>query len=328
MRIPAEGWLAAALVAGLFSFGCEKVRDPKPAGEDQAAEASPTESKGRTVEAGKLRKVGGPERLKLPAREAAPPAAKPAPGPMVGGKRALFPIPRGMSAVPAGTFWMGCKPEGDPGCDAEKTPGRRVEVGTYFIDRFEVSVADYRTCVEAGFCDTEGLDEAVAEGVAAAGRSWGCNWGVAGRTAHPINCVSREQAAAYCDWANKRLPTSAEWEKAARGTDGRRFAWGNVGFATMAAGDMKAVNIAAAGAYDDGFAGTAPVGSLPSGTSPYGLRNTTGNVMEWVAGDEPVARGNAFTDPPPKVRLTTRRSPPLPPPAVGFRCAQSPPSVE
>ncbi len=326
MQVVSKGWLPVALALGLCSSGCEKVRDPQPASGRGAEKAGPTEPRGPAVKAGKLRKLGGPERLKLPARKAEQGAAgKPVPGPMVGGKRALFPIPRGMSAVSAGTFWMGCKPDGDPGCDADQTPGRRVEVSTYFIDRFEVSVADYRTCVAAGFCDTKGLGQAAAPGAPAAGRQWGCNWGVAGRSAHPINCVSHEQAAAYCNWANKRLPSEAEWEKAARGTDGRRFAWGNADFVTLAAGEMKAVNIAAAGAYDDGFAGTAPVGSFPSGASPYGLRNTTGNVMEWVAGDEPVARGNAFTDPPPRVRLTIRRRPPLPPPAVGFRCAKSPP---
>ena len=165
--------------------------------------------------------------------------------------------------IPAGKFWMGCNEAVDSECDDDEKPYHDVYLDAFSMDRHEVTVAAYGKCVESGKCS-----KAETGGY--------CNTGKSGRTDHPINCVDWAQAAAYCKWAGKRLPTEAEWEKAARGTDGRKYPWGNQNAACSRA------------VMDDGGDGcgkdrTWPVCSKEAGNSPYGLCDMAGNVYEWVS---------------------------------------------
>ncbi|HHH28393.1 MAG TPA: hypothetical protein ENK57_08620, partial [Polyangiaceae bacterium] len=125
--------------------------------------------------------------------------------------------------IPAGPFWMGCS-KVDQQCEDHEKPGRSVELSAFAIDRVEVSVALYTRCVQAGVCDTEHLRGFRLEG-GPHRPSAKCNWGQPSKQNHPMNCVDYEDAHRYCHWAGGRLPTEAEWEKAARGGDGRVFPW-------------------------------------------------------------------------------------------------------
>ena len=154
-----------------------------------------------------------------------------------------------------------------------------------------MTVAQYRACVTAGGCSDEGIASAFWSGAEQPSWSRYCNWPKPERGNHPINCVDWKQAVAFCRWAGKRLPTEMEWEKAARGTDGRKYPWGNVEY--EAAG--RVANIADVQSrvlhpewnmplgYDDGYLDTAPVGSFPAGKTVYGGFDMMGNVWEFAA---------------------------------------------
>jgi formylglycine-generating enzyme required for sulfatase activity len=170
-----------------------------------------------------------------------------------------------------------------------------------------VTVADYRRCVEAKRCtppETGGS----------------CNWGKEERNSHPINCVDWNQAKTFCEWTGKRLPTEAEWEKAARGTDKRTYPWGNEW-------DAKKANVSGDA---DGFAETAPVGSFPAGASPFHALDMSGNVWEWTADWDDkeqkyrVLRGGSWLDKAWYVRVAyrLRYEPGIWLVPIGFRCAQ------
>ena len=162
----------------------------------------------------------------------------------------------GMIEIPAGSFTMGS----DKGLDGEAPP-HQVELSAFWIDKYEVTAEQYQACVAAGSCAAAGTHETT------------CNTGRTDRADHPINCVTWEQAQAYCTWTLKRLPTEAEWEKAARGADGRLFPWG----------DSPSPNSSLLN-YDLSNIGTTrPVGSYPNGVSFYGLHDMSGNVLEWTA---------------------------------------------
>jgi len=156
----------------------------------------------------------------------------------------------GMVYVPAGEFIMGS----DKG-DSDERPVHTVYLDVFYIDKTEVTNAQYRQCVEAGTCDTPVKT---------------IYYDHADYAQHPVVYVSWDDADTYCRWAGKRLPTEAEWEKAARGTDGRTYPWGEGLDCDHAQ-------------YSECDGGTVPVGSKPEGVSPYGALDMVGNVWEWVA---------------------------------------------
>lgn len=136
-------------------------------------------------------------------------------------------------------------------------------VDAFYIDRTEVTVDAYERCVTAGACTPPGTnDDCTAESL---------NWGKPDRANHPINCVSFERALTYCNWLGKRLPAKDEWEKAARGTDGRTYPWGE---------QRPSCRRAVTKECTAGI--TAPVGSRTAGASPYGIFDMAGNVNEIV----------------------------------------------
>ena len=166
----------------------------------------------------------------------------------------------GMVLVPEGEFVMG-QDRGASGDD--ERPQRRIWLDAFYIDRLEVTNAQFKA-----FCDATNR-------IYPNNPNWDSEYFL-GKPERPLVNITYEQARAYCDWAGKRLPTEAEWEKAARGTDGRIYPWGNVweeGLANLA-GDNRGA---------DRFYRTAPVGSFPRGASPYGAEDMIGNVWEWVA---------------------------------------------
>ena len=163
-----------------------------------------------------------------------------------------------MVYVPEGEFTMGSP---DSEGDGDEHPQHTVSLGAFWIDRYEVTNDQFRQCVEAGAC--------VPPTTCDSGEP---TYGEAEKRDHPVVCVNWHDAEAYCRWTGARLPTEAEWEKAARGTDGRRYPWGDEW-------DVGRCNTA-----EGGKGGTMPVGShSPTGDSPYGCADMAGNVWEWVA---------------------------------------------
>ncbi|MEW6543257.1 MAG: formylglycine-generating enzyme family protein [Nitrospirota bacterium] len=199
-----------------------------------------------------------------------------------------------MVFVPAGEFLMG-SPEGTEGFSDER-PQRLVLVSAFWIDRSEVTNDQYDRFVKASGHRAPANPNQSAT-------LWEHGTYLPGSADHPVVNVSWHDAAAYCAWAGKRLPTEAEWEKAARGTNARIYPWGNdwdlarANSASYWAGrtvefkdraEWKAFWVEGEGARlskERGLKGevlTLPVGSFPGGASPYGLFDMAGNVSEWV----------------------------------------------
>ncbi len=182
-------------------------------------------------------------------------------------------------------------------------PAHRVSVDSYCLATHETTVAQYAQCVQGGACtpahrqlDFSALPQDTSLTRSETAHSTQCNGGDARRADHPINCVTHAQAQQYCRWIGGRLPTEAEWELAARGSEGRRFPWGD---APPSSSHFNACGNECARWHrsleleqelqglmfkeDDGFTGTSPVGQFPRGASPQGVSDLLGNVFEWTA---------------------------------------------
>lgn len=176
-----------------------------------------------------------------------------------------------MVNVPAGEFEMGCNFD-DPElpCMPGTYPAHTVYVDGFRIDKYMVTYRRYNECVAAGECTDLYF-------------GGGCNAGMPWNEDHPVNCVDFNQAQAFCEWdGGKRLPTEAEWEKAARGTDGRKFPWGDehpdCDLAVM--NDQPFVEGVMGPGCGSGT--TQPIGTKPDGASPYGAMDMVGNLWEWT----------------------------------------------
>ncbi len=153
-----------------------------------------------------------------------------------------------MVKIPNGPFTMGDN-EGEP----DERPAHEVELETFWIDRTEVTFRQYDRCVSEGYCRVPTVTGRVKD------------------KTMPVTGVSWFDARDYCKWAGKRLPTEAEWEKAARGTDERTYPWGEKLSCTLA--NYRECEIGH----------PMPVGTYPEAASPYGAFDMAGNVWEWVA---------------------------------------------
>jgi eukaryotic-like serine/threonine-protein kinase len=178
--------------------------------------------------------------------------------------------------------------------DADEHPKHPVTLSGYCIDRTEVTVKAYGACIAAKGCSAAPLTERFSSYSGAEVTEWSRYCNGSDRSDHPMNCVDWDQAAAYCKWAGKRLPTEAEWEYAARGNDRRVYPWGNEApsanllnacgseCVAMAKRDLRG-NWSAMYNANDGWEMTAPVGSFLDGKSPFGALDMAGNVSEWTA---------------------------------------------
>lgn len=171
--------------------------------------------------------------------------------------------------IPAGNFLMGCN-DGDRFCLPVSSPQHVVHLDSFEIDKYKVTYRRYNLCKDAGTCTD------LFEGAA-------CNAGLDWNHNHPVNCVTYKQAEDFCQWdGNKRLLTEAEWEKAARGSDGRIFPWGNSDANCNLAVMDKKINGNTIGP-GCGAGTTQPVGIKTAGASPYGVMDMEGNLFEWTS---------------------------------------------
>jgi formylglycine-generating enzyme required for sulfatase activity len=236
-------------------------------------------------------------------------------------------VPSGMVLVPAGSFLMGSDPQKDRAAGPQELPQRQVYLDAFTIDRFEVSNVEYLRFVLGTGADWP--------------KFWRENPFPEKAAFHPVINVSWHEADAFCRWAGKRLPTEAEWEKAARGIDGRMFPWGN-----EPAGWIKS-NIAHPGSKRGfKYPPLANINRYDKGASPYGIYQMAGNVSEWVAdwfdpeyyrhshdanpqgpknGELKVFRGGSWNEDPEVARSAGRNAglPDRRSYLTGFRCANS-----
>lgn len=190
--------------------------------------------------------------------------------------------PAGMVYVSSGEFIMGS----DEGTELEK-PKRKVQTKDYFIDQYEVTNAEYKK-----FLDATGHP---------APKGWINDNYPSGQGNYPVVNITWLDAQAYAQWAGKRLPSEEEWEKAARGTDGRKYPWGNTW-------DGERANVLILGGFKKSL--VRPVGSYPKGVSLYGCFDLAGNVWEWTSNKfnekYRIIRGGSYLQPPELARTSFR----------------------
>ena len=237
-------------------------------------------------------------------------------------------------------------------------PPHEVTITGFCLDRTEVTTRAYASCVEKGQCE-RALEQVSWEGISPEKKkrySPFCNAGKPDRGEHPVNCVAWPMANNYCKKSGRRLPTEAEWEYAARGSNQRKFPWGDeppsarllnaCGKECALWGAKNAEKHAMMYNDDDGFSATAPVGSFPAGAAAHGVMDLAGNVWEWTAdyyapytdanqqdpkgpatGDKRVVRGGdyfAFQADWARPAYRWKTEPDSYNHAIGFRCAADP----
>ena len=298
----AAGLAVAAGVVG-FVLGDLGGRD------EQAGDAAPAAPSAAVPVAAPASPAPAPASV-TPASGSTPPPPDDAAGSPPAPAVPADPCPSGMAHVTGGKLYMGT--DRDVPVLAPARPAHQVEVQPYCIDVHEVTVAEYRECSDLGECkrahrtsewpqpDHEGGDDEGSDGEettrdpSQAAYDELCNESYDDRGDHPVNCVTWQQARHFCEQRGARLPTEAEWELAARGSDGRVYPWGD--------DEPDAVHMNGCGAecrtwraarsldetpvlYEasDRYPGTAPVGSFEAGRTQWGLYDMVGNVFEWTA---------------------------------------------
>lgn len=229
---------------------------------------------------------------------------------------------------PSGRFRMGSTYSNFGPGYLDHTPVHDVTLSPFWIDAFEVTVGQYRACVESGTCRALSTDP-----------ERGCTYtddpGEGERVA--VGCVHIDDAVTYCDWdGGRRLPTEAEWERAARGTESRSYPWGDSFDCTRAAAG------AGTACVNRAIAGPVEVGSFPAGDTPEGIHDMAGNVAEWVSdiaaayssvavvdpvgatsGASRILRGGQWSSTGPQTQAFARAtSPGISEGPFGFRCAR------
>ncbi len=228
--------------------------------------------------------------------------------------------------IPQGQFAMGSAAENLGGTFSDHSPPHTVTLSAYFIDAYEVSVGRFRACVQAGACDPP------------AASATGCTFNApSAADLLPVNCILYATASEFCKWdGGRRLPTEAEWERAARGTAASNYPWGD----TFSCEHAVVAATTSCSAYDPQL--PTQVGTLPAGSSPEGVYDLIGNVAEWVSdwvgsyprtdvtdptgpatGTQRVVRGGDWLFPTTQTMAYLRRSSmPTNAGSLGFRCVR------